>query len=210
MQFSEIERRLRVLPSRLPEAPASLTPVLVDAPGVWPRDAGPNAQEAAVLVLLYPGDDGEAYLVLIERPQGDLRHAGEIGFPGGAIEAGDASAVEAALREAREEVGLDPLAVSLHVVGQLAPVDIRASGFRLAPVLALAARRPDLTADLREVAAILEVPLRHFLAGAPIEMVETVRDGWRLRYGAYPVGGHRVWGATARVLGQLGAILAGG
>ena len=68
---------------------------------------------------------------------------------------------------------------------------------------------PVLTPDPREVAAILRVPVRHFLPGAPIEIVEAERDGWRLRYGAFPVGEHHVWGATARVLGQLGAVLGG-
>jgi hypothetical protein len=53
------------------------------------------------------------------------------------------------------------------------------------------------------------VPVRHFLPDAPIELVEEDRDGWRLRYGAYPVAGHRVWGATGRALSQLGAILGG-
>ena len=63
-------------------------------------------------------------------------------------------------------------------------------------------------ADRHEVASILLVAVRHFLPDAPIEIVEAERDGWRLRYGAYPVGGHQIWGATARVLGQLGAVLA--
>jgi len=51
------------------------------------------------------------------------------------------------------------------------------------------------------------VPVSAFLAGVPIEAVEEERGGWRLRYGAYPVAGYRIWGATARVLGQLGAVL---
>ena len=208
MQFAEVERRLRVLPAQLPDAPAALTPVLVDAPGISLRRAGPAPLEAAVLVLLYPGPDGEALVVLTERPHGDLRHAGEISFPGGAIEPSDASPTVAALREAREEVGLDPAQASITIVGRLERVEVRVSGFTLTPVLALAANRPELHADRREVAAILEVPVRHFVAGAPIETVETTRDGWRLRYGAYPVGDYRVWGATARVLGQLGALLA--
>jgi len=55
---------------------------------------------------------------------------------------------------------------------------------------------------------LLTVPVRHFLPGAPIEIVEEERDGWILRYGAFAVSGHRVWGATGRVLGQLGAVLA--
>ena len=49
--------------------------------------------------------------------------------------------------------------------------------------------------------------MRHFLPSAPIEVVEAERDGWQLRYGAFPVGEHRIWGATGRILGQLGAVL---
>ncbi len=79
----------------------------------------------------------------------------------------------------------------------------------MTPVLALAEREPVLRADPREVASLHCIPLRHFLAGAPIEIVEDARRGLRMRYGVYPAGGLRVWGATARVLGQLGAILAG-
>jgi hypothetical protein len=75
------------------------------------------------------------------------------------------------------------------------------------PVLAVADRRPALVASPSEVARILEPPLAAFLPGADIEIVErTIRD-WPLRYGAYVIDGLRVWGATARVLGQLGAIL---
>ncbi len=60
--------------------------------------------------------------------------------------------------------------------------------------------------DAREVAAILTPPLAAFLPGAPIADGQLVRDGWRLSFGAYPVEGRLVWGATARILGQLGAL----
>jgi hypothetical protein len=57
------------------------------------------------------------------------------------------------------------------------------------------------------VAAILQPPVDHFLPGAPIEVVTAERDGWQMRFGAFPVDEHHIWGATARVLGQLGAVL---
>jgi 8-oxo-dGTP pyrophosphatase MutT (NUDIX family) len=145
--------------------------------------------------------------VLTERPTGELRHAGQVSFPGGAMDPGDDFPIGTALREAAEEVGLDPAAAGVRVMGVLDSVDVRVSGFALVPVLAVAEREPALVADQREVASILLAPVRHFLPDAPIEIVEAQRDGWRLRYGAYPVGGHQIWGATARVLGQLGAVL---
>lgn len=214
MRFEEARRRLATLPDPLPPGPAALDPVAVIEAGELPpwarRPADFPPRDAAVLVLLFPGTDGEAHLVLIERPADDHRHAGQISFPGGAVDPGDDFPVGTALREAAEEVGLDAEAAGVEVIGRLGTVDVRVSGFLLVPVVALAAREPALTPDPREVAAILRVPVRHFLPQAPIEIVETERDGWRLRYGAFPVGEHRIWGATARVLGQLGAVLGEG
>jgi hypothetical protein len=106
-----------------------------------------------------------------------------------------------------EEIGLDAACDPVEILGSLDTVDVRVSGFLLVPVLAVATRAPALVADAHEVAAILRVPVRHFLPSAPIEVIEAERDGWRLRYGAFPVGEHRIWGATGRILGQLGAVL---
>ena len=200
-----------ILPDPLPGGPPELDPVAVVDAGEQPawvrRPADEAPRDAAVLVLLYPDADGDARLVLIERPADDHRHAGQVSFPGGAFDRDDDFPVGTALREAAEEVGLDAAAAGVEVVGRLGTVDVRVSGFRLVPVLAVAAREPILTPGEREVAAILRVPVHHFLPPAPIEIVEDERDGWRLRYGAFPVGEHRIWGATARVLGQLGAVL---
>ncbi|HEX5452091.1 MAG TPA: hypothetical protein VFW86_06835, partial [Candidatus Limnocylindrales bacterium] len=108
-----------------------------------------------------------------------------------------------------EEVGLDAAAAGVTVVGVLEPFWIPVSNFRVHPVIAVAARRPELRASPDEVASIVHAPLAAFLPGAPIEIIEATIRGMRLRYGAYPIGRHLVWGATARVLGQLGALLAG-
>jgi 8-oxo-dGTP pyrophosphatase MutT (NUDIX family) len=173
------------------------------------REPGPSARSAAVLVLVIPDEDGEARVVLTERVDRGGHHSGEVSFPGGKTEATDADVVATALREAREEVALDPVAAGVRVVGLLEPFWIPVSDFRVTPVLAIAERRPHLHPAPAEVARIVEAPLAAFLPDATIEIVErTVRD-WPLRYGAYPIDGLRVWGATARVLGQLGAIVAG-
>ncbi|HEX5467041.1 MAG TPA: CoA pyrophosphatase [Candidatus Limnocylindrales bacterium] len=209
MRFEEVAARLGRLPDPLPRSPAALDPVVIAGRGGRPPrfPATPPMRDAAGLVLLFPDTAGEAHLVLIRRPAGDYRHAGEVSLPGGALEPGDADLEAAALREASEEVGLDPTAAGLRLMGRLGPVEVRVSGFRLVPVLALAERAPRLRPDAREVAAILEPPVDLFLPAAPIEIVEADRGGWRLRYGAYPAEGLFVWGATARVLGQLGAVL---
>jgi 8-oxo-dGTP pyrophosphatase MutT (NUDIX family) len=138
----------------------------------------------------------------------DGHHSGEVSFPGGRAEADDADLTATALREAIEEVSLDVAAASVRVIGELDRFWIPVSNYEVTPVLALAERRPTLTASPDEVARILTPKVGDFLPDAPMEIIErTIRD-WPIRYGAYRVDGLSVWGATARVLSQLGAMLA--
>jgi 8-oxo-dGTP pyrophosphatase MutT (NUDIX family) len=213
MLIEEVRSRLAVLPSPLPEPPVSLQPQAFGPPGgtpPWRRGRVEAGRNAAVLLLLYPDATGEAHLVLTERPTGNLRHSGQVSFPGGAVEPGDDYPAGTALREAAEEVALDAVAAGVETFGVLETVDMRrVSGFVVAPVLAVASREPVLVPDQREVASILRVPVSTFLPDAMIEIVEAEReDGWRMRYGAYPFGEYRIWGMTAGILGQLGAVLA--
>lgn len=211
MRIDEVRRRLRRLPDPLPAGPAEIEPVALGQPGALPewmrRRVGAARRDAAGLVLLVPGPDGEAHVILTERPAGGIRHPGQISLPGGVVDATDDFPVGTALREAAEEIGLDPIEAGVEILGTLDTVDVRVSGFLLVPVLAVARRVPALSPHEREVAAILSVPLSTFLPGAPIRMAQAERDGYRLRYGAFPFGDHEIWGATARVLGQLGAVL---
>jgi 8-oxo-dGTP pyrophosphatase MutT (NUDIX family) len=209
VKFDAVRERLRAFPTVLPPPPSSIDARVIaqaDRLPAWITSSrGAAARRAAGLCLLFPDSAGEAHIVLTERPAGDLRHAGQISLPGGAEDPGDAFPVGTALREAREEVGLDTDGV--QIVGELDVVDVRVSGFLLTPVVGLIDRLPALTPDTREVASIVLAPIDAFLPGSPVEIVEADRDGFRLRYGAYVVQGHHVWGATARVMGQLGALL---
>jgi 8-oxo-dGTP pyrophosphatase MutT (NUDIX family) len=169
-----------------------------------------------VLLLVAPAvdddPDADAEILLIRRVDRGGHHSGQIAFPGGRSEPEDTGPVETALREANEEVGLDRAAAGVRVVGLLEEFWIPVSGYRVMPVLAIAARRPGLVAAEAEVAELLWAPLDAFVPGAPIEIVETTvkmpSGSFPLRFGAYMIDGHRVWGATARILGQLGALLA--
>ena len=211
MKFEEARARLAEVPDRLPPPPPELMPQVITDPDGVPGHApdfpdGPR-RDAAVLILIYPDSNGDAHIVLTERSPGDHRHAGQISLPGGAIDAADPSPAAAALREAAEEVGLDPVQAGVTVAGVLPLTDVRVSGFMVAPVVAFAERPPILTPDGYEVASVFGAPLAAFVSGAPIEIVTAERDGYRLRYGAYHVGAHLVWGATAMMLGRLGAFL---
>jgi 8-oxo-dGTP pyrophosphatase MutT (NUDIX family) len=213
MRIETAVERLSALPDRLPAGPPALTPVLTDG-RVRPTFSRVSAEDrpAGVLVLIVPGDDGSARVVLTERTTYDGLHSGEVSFPGGKVEPTDRDIEGTALREAAEEIDLDPDAAGVRIVGRLEEVWIPVSRFAIVPVVAIAERRPTLRPSPDEVARILEPSLAAFLPGAPIRIVErTIRD-WPLRYGAYPIetgdGGELlVWGATARILGQLGALL---
>jgi hypothetical protein len=98
------------------------------------------------------------------------------------------------------------------VVGELEPFWIPVSNFLVTPVVAVADRVPAWTPDPREVKRVVDAPLAAFLPGAPIQTIERDVREWRIRYGAFALDdiadGPAVWGATARILGQLGALLA--
>jgi 8-oxo-dGTP pyrophosphatase MutT (NUDIX family) len=211
VQFEYVVERLAGLPDPLPQPAEALMPVIVGGIGRRGPQAPPpgrRGRPAGVLVLLYPDAAGVARVILTERATRDGHHSGEVSFPGGKAEPGDADLVDTALREAAEEVGLDAEAAGVRVVGLLDRFWIPVSDFEVTPVLAVTACRPTLIASADEVARIVEPPMSRFLPDAPIEMVErTIRD-WPLRYGAFDVEGLSVWGATARILSQLGAVLA--
>mgnify|MGYP002852562958 CR=1 FL=1 len=158
-----------------------------------------GSRTAAALLLLYPIDD-RAHLCLTRRAGSLGTHAGQISLPGGAVDEGE-TIEQAALREAREEVGLD--SKNLQVLGRLTPLYIPVSNFALYPVLGVLAERPSLVASADEVAHILEVAIDDLLSPS------SLRPGWLWR-GAdtitvpfFALCGERVWGATAMVLSEL-------
>ena len=212
MRFADAAARLATLPATLPEPPEALMPIRVAGePWQAPAEGIAGARPAAVLVLVAPDDAGDARVVLIERTSYDGHHSGEMSFPGGGAEQGDVDLVATALREASEEIGLEPDAIGLRVIGTFEPFWIPVSNFRVTPVIALAERLPAWRADTREVARVVNAPVAAFLPDAPITIIERDVRKWRIRYGAFTLDelgdGPAVWGATARFLGQLGAIL---
>jgi 8-oxo-dGTP pyrophosphatase MutT (NUDIX family) len=168
------------------------------------RSGFPPARPASTLLALYPGDEGLVIPLTVRH--GDLRaHAGEVSLPGGSVDAGDADAEAAALREAWEEIGLAP--ESIRVVGHLDDVWIPVSNFELRPFVGTLARRPTLVPHDAEVTAIVELPLAALFDPDVIGVEEFEARGLVIRAGAYRYGGVRVWGATALTLGMLAHVL---
>jgi len=213
VRFDLVVERLANLPDPLPAPAFVLTPVVAGSDQeLRTRDGPPPgrpARPAGVLALIYPDDEGIARIVLTERASRDGHHSGEVSFPGGAAEPEDTDIAATALREAAEEVALDAAAAGVQVVARLERFWIPVSDFEVHPIVAVAARRPELVPSPAEVARIVEPRLDRFVPGAPIVVVERTIGDWPLRFGAFDVDGLTVWGATARILSQLGAAVAG-
>lgn len=155
--------------------------------------------EAAVLVPLIDRPGGMT--VLLTRRTPHLRsHAGQVSFPGGRIERGDATAEAAALREAEEEVGLDRGRV--EVLGRLGR-RATGTGFRVTPVVGLVRPPVALAPDAGEVEAVFEMPLSFALDRANHRTEVRLQKGVERSFHVVPYRGHYVWGLTARLLVAL-------
>jgi 8-oxo-dGTP pyrophosphatase MutT (NUDIX family) len=155
--------------------------------------------KAGVLVLLYPRK-GKLHLVLTRRTDKVDFHKGQISFPGGRQEKGE-GLEQAAIREAKEELEVDPK--SVRTLGMLTPLYIPPSNYCIYPVVALTENRPDFQPSQLEVAEVLEIPLDHLLSPQNVQKeMWTIRDA-ELEVPFYSFGEHKIWGATAMVLAEF-------
>ncbi|MGD0311080.1 MAG: CoA pyrophosphatase [Acidimicrobiales bacterium] len=176
----------------------------------WPTLAGQvvGGSPAAVLVALFE-EEGLARVILTVRSDRLRSHRGEVAFPGGRVEP-EEGVVDAALREAVEEVSLDPSLVT--VIGELTPMPTVASNTVMTPVVAALGRRPELIANPAEVARVFDVALSDLAADGVFHeewwSVPGRLAGLGLPDSEFPVwffevAGETVWGATARTLMEL-------
>ena len=179
------------------ELAASLREVLLDPVEAAGLDVH-GRTDAAVLVPLFVRD-GAVHAVFTRRPDDMRRHPGEISFPGGRVDPQDDDLPATALREAHEEIGLPPRAV--HLVGALQPTPTIATNYAVYPFVGLIEPGLEWTLSAREVAQVLELSLDDLRAGYGRERL--IRRGIPFRTDVYVVGEHLIWGATARILGDL-------
>lgn len=154
---------------------------------------------AAVLVALYEGADGELHVVLTRRRADLRRHAGEISFPGGRRDAGDATLADTALREAEEEIGLARTEVRL--VGALERTCTFATNYAIHSFVGVIEGQQDWRTSTGEVERVFEPSLRAVRAGRTRAQIE--RRGFTFETDAYVFDEQLVWGATARILEGL-------
>ena len=195
MDLSNIQEVVTALRERL--EPVERVDALCDAL----EGQCPDARRAAVLIGLFERE-GEATLIFIRRASTLRSHSGEIAYPGGAVDVTDESPVQAALREAQEEIGLQP--ARIEVLGIMQPVFTVVSNFLITPVVAFLPQGPgELRLQASEVAELLLLPLRG-LADPDIAHTEVwSRDEQERTVYFYDYGSYRVWGATARMLNAL-------
>jgi 8-oxo-dGTP pyrophosphatase MutT (NUDIX family) len=160
--------------------------------------SGTAPRHAAVLIPVVARSP--LSIILTERTAHLSSHAGQIAFPGGKIEADDASPLAAAVRETQEEIALDP--TFIEPLGYL-PTYRTGTGFIITPSVALVRPGFELVADPTEVADIFEVPFAFLMDEANHKIESRTWRGAERRFYAMPYGTHYIWGATAGIIRSL-------
>lgn len=210
-RFKSISELSRYLKKHLKDKKPGLKSQLKLSPQPPPStltidEVGDHCLKAGVLVLFYP-KNGRTHLVFIQRTATVSHHQNQISFPGGQKDENE-NIVEAALREAQEELGIRP--DDLRIIGQLTSLYVQPSNYCIYPVVAVTENRPNFEPCPQEVAEIIEIPLDHLLDSRNLK-----QEIWNLRgrealVPFYHYQGYKIWGATAMILAELLDILSSG
>ncbi|AHM63449.1 NTP pyrophosphohydrolase [Flammeovirgaceae bacterium 311] len=161
----------------------------------------PDARQGSVLLLLYP-QQNTIWLPLMQRPQYQGHHSGQVSLPGGKWEPGDTDRLQTALRETEEEMGIPRQGV--QILGTLSELYIPPSNFVVLPVVGYMPSAPAFVPDPAEVEQVLEVPLPDLLEENFIRFTNTPPGSlYKIRTPYYPVEERVVWGATAMILSEF-------
>jgi 8-oxo-dGTP pyrophosphatase MutT (NUDIX family) len=159
-----------------------------------------RAIKPAAVLIPFVEREGGLTIILTKRHENLRSHSGQVAFPGGKIDPEDASPEAAALREANEEIALDP--AMAEIIGRL-PDYHSGSGYRIAPVLALISPQAVLTANPQEVDYVFEVPLAFLMDPVNHKRGSRMFQGAERHYLEMPYGDHYIWGVTAGILHLL-------
>jgi 8-oxo-dGTP pyrophosphatase MutT (NUDIX family) len=173
------------------------------------QNIDPNnpARRAAVLCLLYPGKNNEAYFILTRREEYPGVHSAQVSFPGGKTEKIDSTLYETATRETNEEIGVP--VESINFVRTLNDLYIPPSNFLVSPFVGLTKSKPVFKTN-REVAALLEVNLKDLLNDKNLkDTVMNFEDGRNVETQYFDLNNHKVWGATAIILYEFRTLIKG-
>jgi 8-oxo-dGTP pyrophosphatase MutT (NUDIX family) len=164
-----------------------------------------NAKKSSVLILFYPKNN-IPHLALILRNEYKGVHSGQVSFPGGKIEEKDASPEATALRETREEIGID--APNITIIGKLTKLYIPVSNFWVYPFVGMLSYSPIFNIDVKEVKQLIEVPIKEILSENIISTAYIkLKDDIKIKVPVFNLQEHIIWGATAMMLSELREIL---
>jgi 8-oxo-dGTP pyrophosphatase MutT (NUDIX family) len=205
---NSLDKALETLEQKLLRGDPLDGPSLVPKPHAADRSItgyrnAPGGRPAAVLIPILVGAPG-LNIFFTQRPETMKEHPGQIAFPGGSKDERDKTLTDTALREAWEEIGLEPSLVS--IIGSLTPYQT-ITGYRVTPVIGLIQQTFAPTLDAREVADTFEAPLGFFLDKANIQKHTSVYQGKLRPYYAFDYEGRFIWGATADMLINLREVL---
>ena len=166
----------------------------------WTRIADETLVPAAVLLLLLE-KDGQEHILFTERSHKVEYHKGEISFPGGKVDPGDASLVETALREGAEEIGLSPQDVT--ILGRMDDIVTLTTGFIVTPYVGRIPYPYPFQVNRDEIAALILAPLQDLSTDCGAEAPQVIQGEDRVGAHCFRYGDHIIWGATARILQQF-------
>ena len=165
-----------------------------------------NAVSSSVLILIYPISDGnDAGIALIQRPPYDGVHGGQISLPGGRFEDTDKDLLQTAIRESKEEIGLDP--GDLMILGKISDLYIPPSNYLVSPFVGYCKAKPSFLPDPAEVECILEIPLSKLRDDQYVRCKVIEVRGTEIEAPCFVIDDHIIWGATAMILNELKEIL---
>ncbi|TLX73462.1 CoA pyrophosphatase [Labilibacter sediminis] len=163
-----------------------------------------NTRESSVLIMLYL-KNGELHIPFIKRPQYKGAHSGQVSLPGGKSEDYDNSALDTALRETEEEIGINK--DNIEILGCLTSIFIPNSNFNVSPFVGFFKGSPSFYPDNFEVESIIEAPLRQLVDPNTIEKFKKNINNHNIEAPYFNIKNHQIWGATAMIISELKEII---